>query len=84
MPESTGPRFKLSAPVTAVKLAERPGSRLRNPTEILVEIPSQAIVELEGAVSRSGLITVLWNGEAFSAYHEDFEKNTRPLGHAES
>lgn len=84
MHESTGPRYQLSAPVSAVKLEERPGSRLRNPTEILVEIPSQAIVELEGGVSRSGLITVLWNGEAFSAYHEDFEKNTRPLGNAES
>jgi hypothetical protein len=83
MPESTGPRYELSAPVSAVKLEERPGSRLRNPTEILIEIPSQAIVELEGAVSHSGLITVLWNGEAFSAYYEDLEKNTRPLGNAE-
>jgi hypothetical protein len=84
MPDSTGPRFKLSAPVTAVKLEERPGSRLRNPTQTLVEIPSQAIVELEGAVSHSGLATILWNGEAFSAYFEDFEKNTRPLAQPES
>ena len=84
MHESTGPRFKLSAPVSAVKLEERPGSHLRNPTHILIEIPPQAVVELEGAVSHSGLITILWNGEAFSAYYEDFEKNTRPLGHAES
>ena len=84
MHESTGPRFKLSAPVSAVKLEERPGSRLRNPTEILVEIPSHAIVELEGAVSVSGLVTVLWNGDAFSAYFEDFEKNTRPVSNLES
>jgi hypothetical protein len=84
MPESTGTRYELSAPVSAVKLEERPGSRLRNPTGILVEIPSQAIVELEGVVSRSGLITVLWNGDAFSAYYEDFEQNTRPLGNTES
>jgi|HubBroStandDraft_4_1064222.scaffolds.fasta_scaffold1393480_2 hypothetical protein len=83
MPESTGPRVKLSAPVSAVKLEERPGSRLRNPTEILIEIPAQAIVEVEGLVSRSGLVTILWNGEAFSAYYEDFEKNTRPAGDAD-
>jgi len=84
MRESTGPRYQLSAPVSAVKLEERPGSRLRDPTGILVEIPTNAIVDIEGALSRSGLITVLWNGEAFSAYHEDFEKNTRRLGNAES
>jgi hypothetical protein len=84
MPEPIGPQFKLSAPVSAVKLEERPGSRLRNPTEILVEIPSHAIVEIEGVVSRSGLITILWNGAAFSAYYEDFEKNLRPLGNPES
>jgi hypothetical protein len=84
MPEPTGPRYELSAAVSAVKLEERPGSRLRNPTEILVKIPSKAIVEIEGAVSRSGLITVLWNGQAFSAYYEDFEKSTRPLGDAEN
>jgi hypothetical protein len=84
MPELTGPRYELSAPVSAVKLEEHPGSRLRSPTEILVEIPSKAIVEIEGAVSRSGLITVLWNGAAFSAYYEDFEKSTRPLRDTES
>lgn len=84
MPESTGRQFKLSAPVSAVKLEERPGSRLRNPTAILVEIPSHAVVELEGSVSHSGLVTVLWNSDAFSVYYEDFEKNTRPLGNPES
>ena len=84
MPQSTGRRFKLSAPVSAVKLEERPGSSLRNPTGILVEIPSDAVVELEGVMSRSGLITILWKGDAFSAYYEDLENSTRPLGSAGS
>jgi len=84
MPESTGHRFKLSAPVNAVKLQEHPGSRLRSPTEILLEIPTDAVVELEGAVAQSGLVNILWNGDAFSVFYEDFEKNTRSLGNNET
>jgi hypothetical protein len=79
MPASTRRRFKLSTSVSAVKLEEHPGSTLRSPTPILVEIPADAVVELEGTVARSGLINVLWNGDAFSVFYEDFEKNTLPL-----
>jgi hypothetical protein len=79
MPGPTPRRFKLSTPVSAVKLEDHPGSRLRSPTGILVDIPADSIVELEGVVSRSGLINVLWNGDAFSVFYEDFEKNTSPL-----
>jgi hypothetical protein len=77
MPESATRRFKLSNPVSAVKLEEHPGSSLRNPTEILVKIPADAVVELEGVVARSGLINVIWNGDVFSVFYEDFEKNTK-------
>jgi hypothetical protein len=72
-------RFRLSNPVSAVKLEEHPGSSLRNPTEILVEIPAGSVVEVEGFVSRSGLINVLWSGGAFSVFHEDFENNALPF-----
>jgi hypothetical protein len=78
MSGSTRRRFKLSHSIKAVKLADHPGSTLRTPTEILLEIPVDAIVEVEGFVSRSGLINVFWNGDAFSVFHEDFENNTRP------
>jgi hypothetical protein len=78
MPEIYRRRFHLSAPLSAVKLEEHPGSSLRSPTEILLEIPAQAVVEVEGGVSRSGLLNVLWNGEAFSVFFEDFEQNTKP------
>ena len=56
----SGVRYRLFKPVRAVKLEEHPGSSLRNPTETLVEIPSDAIVELEGAAAPSGLSNVLW------------------------
>ncbi len=72
-------RFQISSPLNAVKLEEHPGSSLRNPTEILLVIPADAVVEIEGAVSRSGLVNVLWNGDAFSVFYEDLEKNTRPV-----
>ena len=77
MPDPATRRFKLSSPVSAVKLEEHPGSSLRRPTEILVEIPVDAVVELEGVVAPSGLISVFWNGDVFSVFYEDFEKNTR-------
>jgi hypothetical protein len=81
MPAST--RFKLSAYISAVKMEAHPGSTLRSPTSILVEIPADSVVELEGPVARSGLINVLWNGDAYSVFYEDFEKNTRPLEKAQ-
>jgi hypothetical protein len=84
MPQPIRRRFKLSNSISAVKLEDHPGSSLRNPTEILLEIPAGAVVEIEGALSRSGLIDILWNGDAFSVYYEDFDKNTRQLGKTDS
>jgi hypothetical protein len=40
-----------------------------------VEIPADAIVELEGAAAPSGLSNILWNGEAFSVFYEDLKEN---------
>ena len=77
MAEPATRRVKLSSPVKAVKLQEHPGSSLRSPTEILVEIPADAVVEFEGVVARSGLINVFWNGDVFSVFYEDFQHSTR-------
>jgi hypothetical protein len=68
-------RYKLFKPVRAVKLQEHPGSSLRSPTQTLVEIPAEAIVELEGAAAPSGLSNILWNGEAFSVFYDDLTEN---------
>jgi hypothetical protein len=68
-------RYTLSAPVSAVKLQEHPGSSLRSPTESLVSIPAGETVELEGAVAGSGLVNVLWNGEVFSVFYDDLCAN---------
>jgi hypothetical protein len=70
-------RYKLSRPLKAVKLREHPGSSLRTPTEMLLEIPTDAIVELESAPAPSGLCNVLWNGEAFSVFYEDLTDDGR-------
>lgn len=78
MPGSNSRRFKLSSPVSAVKLVNHPGSSLRSPTEIMLQIPADAVVEMEGRASISGLVNVLWNGDAYSVFHEDFEKSTSP------
>jgi hypothetical protein len=64
-------RFTLSEPVSAVKLKEHPGSTLRSPTETLIQIPTGATIELDGAVSRSGLVNIRWNGEIFSVFYDD-------------
>lgn len=64
-------RFTLSSPVSAVKLKEHPGSSLRSPTETLIQIPSGATIELDGAVSKSGLVNIRWNGEVFSVFYDD-------------
>lgn len=72
-------RYKISTPLQAVKLAEHPGSSLRDPTGTLVQIPAEVIVEVEGGVARSGLINILWNGEFFSVFNEDLEEKAQPF-----
>jgi hypothetical protein len=66
-------RCKLSQPVTAVELQEHPGSSLKSPTDMVVRIPPDAVIELEGAVAPSGLINVVWDGHAFSVFYEDLK-----------
>jgi hypothetical protein len=70
-------RYKLSGPVKAVKLEEHPGSALRDPTETLVEIPANAVVEPEGREAPSGLINILWGGGAFSVFYEDLKEKSQ-------
>jgi hypothetical protein len=72
-------RYKVSEPLQAVKLAEHPGSSLRDPTGTLIQIPAEVIVELEGSVTQSGLINVLWNGEVFSVFNEDLQEKAEPV-----
>jgi hypothetical protein len=72
-------RYKVSQPLQAVKLAEHPGSSLRDPTGTLIQIPAEVIVELEGSVTQSGLINVLWNGEVFSVFNEDLQEKAEPV-----
>ena len=72
-------RYKVSKPLPAVKLEEHPGSSLRNPTGVLIDIPVDVIVEIEGSVTRSGLVNVLWNGEAFSVFHDDLVEKAQIL-----
>lgn len=67
-------RYKIAVSIHAVKLEARPGSSLPDPTGTAVEIPVDTIVEVEGQAGRSGLINVLWNGEAFSVFYEDLQK----------
>jgi hypothetical protein len=76
-------RYKVSVPLQAVKLAEHPGSSLRDPTGTLVQIPAEVIVEIEGGVTQSGLINILWNGEFFSVFNEDLQERAEPVGEAE-
>ena len=64
-------RYRITHAITAVKLAEHPGSSLRDPTGILVKIPADTMVELDGAVSPSGLVTVLWDQGAYAVFYED-------------
>ena len=76
-------RYKVSVPLQAVKLAEHPGSSLRDPTGTLIQIPAEVIVEIEGGVAQSGLINVLWNGEVFSVFNEDLQERAELVGAAE-
>ena len=64
-------RYRTTSGITAVKLEEHPGSSLRDPTGILVKIPAGVDVELDGAVSPTGLVTVLWEQQAFAVFYED-------------
>ena len=64
-------RYKLTVPIKAVRLEDHPGSSLRNPTSTLIEIPPNVIVEMEGAVEPSGLVSVLWGDLPFSVFYED-------------
>ena len=75
--------YKVSQPLQAVKLAEHPGSSLRDPTVTLVQIPAEVIVEVEGGVADSGLINILWNGEVFSVFNEDLQEKAGPISAAE-
>jgi hypothetical protein len=77
-------RYKVCKPLQAVKLAEHPGSSLRDPTPTLVQIPAEVIVETEGGVAQSGLINVLWNGEVFSVFNEDLQEKAGPVSPAEA
>jgi hypothetical protein len=75
----TPARYKVSIPLHAVKLQPHPGSTLRDPTPVLVEIPADSIIESEGQVAGSGLINVLWNGDAFSVFYEDLREKAEIL-----
>ena len=72
-------RYRLSKPLQAVKLAEHPGSSLRDPTATLIQIPAEVIVEFYGVVLQSGLVNILWNGEVFSVFNEDLQERAEPL-----
>lgn len=76
-------RYKIAEPLQAVKLADHPGSSLRDPTGTLVLIPAGDIVEIEGGVAESGLMNIQWNGEFFAVFNEDLEQKAAPVSAAE-
>lgn len=76
-------RYKICSPLQAVKLEEHPGSSLRDPTGTLIQIPADAVLEVEGGVAHSGLVNVLWAGGAFSVFYEDLQEKARPLTSAD-
>lgn len=76
-------RYKVRMPLQAVKLAEHPGSSLRDPTGTLIQIPADVVIEVEGGVADSGLINILWNGEVFSVFNEDLQEKAGPVSAAE-
>lgn len=73
-------RYRLAKPVSAVELEEHPGSSLRDPTNHLVEIPANVVVEVEGVVDSAGLVNVLWSGVAFSVFYEDLTERAHIVG----
>ena len=72
-------RYKVSKPLQAVKLAEHPGSSLRDPTGTLIQIPAEVIIEIEGNVTQSGLVNILWEGDVFSVFNEDLQEKAEPV-----
>ena len=72
-------RYRLHQPLPAVKLAEHPGSSLRDPTETLIQIPAEVVIESEGVVGGSGLINIVWKGEVFSVFNEDLQEKASPV-----
>jgi hypothetical protein len=79
MAASNKVRYKICTPLQAVKLEEHPGSSLRDPTGTLIQIPPDAVLEVEGGVAHSGLINVLWAGGAFSVFYEDLQEKAQLL-----
>jgi hypothetical protein len=75
-------QYRTSLPLKAVKLEDHPGSTLRDPTGMLIEIPADVVVEIEGILAKSGLITVLWNGGAFSVFFEDLQEKAQIVDRA--
>ncbi len=67
-------RYRITQPVSAVKLEEQPGSSLRKPTETMIRIPAGSVIEIEGVPQPSGLVTVLWGSEAFSIFFDDLQE----------
>jgi hypothetical protein len=76
-------RYKVQIALQAVKLAEHPGSSLRDPTGTLIQIPSGVILEVEGGVGGSGLINVIWNSDVYSVFYEDLQEKAVPVNAAE-
>lgn len=77
-------RIRLSRAISAVRLQDRPGSKLRDATGNLVDIPADAIVELEGVAAPSGLINVIWEGNAFSVFYDDLKPIGAPRGNGKA
>lgn len=85
MRNNTSPvRYKIATPLEAVKLAEHPGSSLRDPTATLLSIPAGVVIELAGLVAPSGLINIEWNGQFFSVFYEDLQAKAAPVAAAEA
>lgn len=76
-------RYKLSGPVSAVKLREHPGSSLKSPTETLIKIPVDAVVQLEGTVGPSGLVNIVWESDTYSVFDDDLQASSEKMEVAE-
>lgn len=64
-------RYKLSGGLQGVRLQPHHGSSLPDPTDELVEIPTDSIVETDGRSGSAGLISIVWNGAAFSVLEDE-------------
>jgi len=73
-------RYRITRPLSAVKLEDQPGSRLRKPTATMVELATGVIVEAEGSRQPSGLITVLVGADAFSVFFDDPQERAEVVG----